>query len=146
MKVKVLFIHLLLLLAVISAADSSSAETVSLSSLDLRLMTTGWSDAKADLGVAGKPISIAGKTFSGGVGTHAASYFRVKLDGKTRRFTAQVGVDDGAGGQGSVEFMVLGDGKPLWKSGVMVGGQPPLPVDVNLTGVKTPGLVGDGRE
>ena len=147
MRVKVLVIRLLSFLAMISVAGSSSAETISLSSLDLKQMTSGWSDAKADLGVTGKPISIAGKTFSGGVGTHAASYFRVKLDGKARRFTAQVGVDDGAGGQGTVEFVVLGDGKPLWRSGVMAGGQQPIPVDVNLAGVKMLGLwVTDGDD
>jgi alpha-galactosidase len=147
MRVKVLCIRLLSFLAMTSVAGSLSAETIPLSSLDLKQMTTGWSDAKADQDVAGKPISIGGKTFSGGVGTHAASYFRVKLDGNAERFTAQVGVDDNAGGQGTVEFIVLGDGKPLWKSGVMVGGQQPIAVDLSLAGVKTLGLwVTDGND
>jgi alpha-galactosidase len=122
--------------ALICVAASSFAETIPLSSLDLKQMTAGWSDAKADLGVAGKPISVGGKKFPHGVGTHAASNFRVNLDGKATRFTAQVGVDDSAGGQGSVEFIVLGDGKVLWQSGVLTGGQAAIPVDVDLVGVK----------
>ena len=92
------------------------AETVSLSSLDLKQMTVGWSDAKTDLGVAGKPISIGGKQFTRGAGTHAASNFRVDLEGKATRFTAEVGADDSAGNQGSVEFIVMGDGKVLWQN------------------------------
>jgi alpha-galactosidase len=104
--------------------------------LDLKQMTTGWSTAKADQGIAGKPLSIGGKKFTRGVGTHAASRFRVALQGRARRFLAQVGVDDGAEGQGSVEFIVVGDGRVLWQSGILTGGQPAVPVDVDLTGVK----------
>src|SRR5260221_6615522 len=123
------------------------AETVSVSSLDLKQMTVGWSDAKTDLGVAGKPISIGGKQFTHGAGTHAASNFRVDLGGKATRFTAEVGVDDSAGNQGSVEFIVMGDGKVMWQSGVLAAGQAAVPVDVDLAGVTILGLrVRDGGE
>ena len=37
---------------------------------------------------------------------------------------------------GSVEFRVIGDGKIMWRSGVMRGGQAAKHVDVDLTGVK----------
>jgi len=100
-------------------------------------MTAGWSNAKADRDITGQPISIARQTFDHGVGTHATSKFRVDVGGQASRFMAEVGVDDSAGGQGSVEFIVAGDGKTLWRSGVMTGGQPAKAVDVNLNGVKT---------
>jgi len=116
---------------------SSRAGSVALSSLDLKLMTAGWSDAKADLGVTGKPLGIDGRTYKHGVGTHSTSRFRVALDGKATRFTAEVGVDDGAGKKGSVEFIVSGDGKILWRSGVLTGGQAAIPVSVDLADVKT---------
>jgi alpha-galactosidase len=108
-----------------------------LSSLDLSRMTTGWSVAKADHEIGGGPLSIRGEKFLHGVGTHATSKFRVKLNGVARRFTARVGVDDSAGGQGSVEFIVAGDGKTLWRSGVLKGGDPAKAVEVDLTGVNT---------
>ena len=72
-----------------------------------------------------------------GAGTAAASKFRVNLDGNAKRFTANVGVDDSAGNQGSVEFIVTGDGNVLWQSGLLKGGDSAKAVDVNLTGVKT---------
>ncbi|MEJ0091693.1 MAG: alpha-galactosidase [Limisphaerales bacterium] len=138
---RILFIILAL------TVTSSFAESVLLNTLDLKPMTTGWSDAKADRSVAGKPLSIAGEKFSNGVGTHAASNFRVNLDGNATRFIAQVGVDDSADGKGSVEFIISGDGAILWKSGIMKGGQAAIPVDVDLTEVQTLGLrVTDGGD
>jgi alpha-galactosidase len=128
-------------------ATFSNAELVPLSSLDLKQMTTGWSDAKADQGVTGKQLGIGGQEYAHGVGTHSASQFRVNLDRKATRFTAEVGVDDGAGKQGSVEFIVSGDGKILWRSEVIRGGRAAIPVTVDLTGVKILGLsVTDGGD
>ena len=121
-------------------AASLSAETVWLSSLDLKQMTTGWGAAQADRGVAGQPLSIGGKKFARGVGTHAASKLRVNLGGNASRFVAQVGVDDSAEGQGSVEFIVVGDGRMLWQSGLLTGGKPAVPVDIDIAGVQTLGL------
>ena len=126
----------LVLAAWLFATFSLRAETVPLSSLDISQMTTGWEAARADQGVAGKPLSIGGKQFAHGVGTHAASVFRVNVAGQASRFVAQVGVDDSAGGQGSVEFIVVGDGRTLWKSGVLTGGRSAIPVDVDLKGVQ----------
>ena len=99
-------------------------------------MTSGWSVPRADLGVAGTPISIGGKKFPRGIGTHAESKLRVDLGGKASRFFAQVGVDDSAGSQGSVEFIVFGDGKVLWRSGLLVGGKAAMPVNLNVEGVR----------
>ncbi len=125
------------LIGLACVASSLSAETVPLSSLDLKQMTAGWSVAKADLGITGSPLSIRGVKFVHGVGTHAASNFRVNLHGQAERFTAKVGLDDTAGNQGSVEFMVMGDRKILWRSGILKGGEPARVVDVSLAGVKT---------
>lgn len=134
------------------AAVSSFAASVPLSSLDLKPMTCGWSEPKANYAIGGGPLIIAGKTFASGVGTHANSKLRVDLGGNARRFTAQVGVNDSASAQGSVEFIVSGDDKELWRSDMMRGGQPAKSVDVNLTGVKvltlraTDGGDGEGND
>lgn len=134
------------------AAGTLLANETQLSSLDLSQMTTGWSVAKAGHEIAGGPLSIQDEKFADGVGTHATSKFRVKLDGSAGRFTSKVGVDASAGNQGSVEFIVAGDGKTLWRSGVLKGGDPAKAVDVDLTGVKilvlrvTDGGDGEGND
>ena len=87
-------------------------------------MTTGWGDPHADREIGGGPLKIDGETFAHGVGTHAISNLRVNLDGNARSFPAKVGLDDGAEGKGSIEFVVVGDGKVLRKSGLMAGRQP----------------------
>ena len=112
------------------------AGSVWLSSLNLSQITTGWSMAKANREIAAGPLSIHGEKFADGVGTHATSKFRVRLDGQAARFTAEVGVDDSAADQGSVEFVVVGDRKILWRSGVLKGGDPAKPLNVDLKGVK----------
>src|SRR6185436_14791586 len=95
----------------------------------------------------GKPISIDGKQFTHGVGTHAKSKMRLDLDGRGKRFFAQVGLDDNTEGHGSVEFLVTGDGKVLWRSGLIVGRQPARTLDVDITGVRILGLrVTDGND
>jgi hypothetical protein len=74
---------------------------------------------------------------------------RLDLNGKVSRFTAFVGVDDEARNRASIEFYVLGDKKILWQSGVMKKGEVPKKVDVDLTRIKTLGLLvsnaGDGN-
>ena len=49
------------------------------------------------------------------------SDIRYNLAGRCTRFTADVGVDDEVGVNGSVTFQVWADGTKLWDSGVMTG-------------------------
>src|ERR1700722_10275711 len=119
----------------VCVAPSSFAEIVSLSSLDVGKMTAGWSATKAGQNVTGGPMILHGVTFTNGVGTCSASKFRVRLNGNAKYLSAEVGVDDSSHNQGSVEFLVEGDGKVLWHSGVIKGGEVPKSVMVNLAGV-----------
>ena len=121
-----------------------------LSSLDLRSMEQEWGEPARDQSVDRHPISIGGRTFDHGVGTHAYSMLEVLLDGNGERFTAWVGVDDEVGTNGSVEFQVEADDAKVWSSGVMRGGHAPKQVDIGLKGVKVLGLVvtdaADGKD
>ncbi len=54
----------------------------------------------------GKTLEVAGKTFETGFWAHGPSMLHFKLDGKYTRFAAQVGIDTGAGKNGSVQFEV----------------------------------------
>ena len=120
----------------LSLAAVATAETVPLTELDLTKMSSGWGQPQVDKSITGKPLSVGGRVFERGVGTHADSVLYIDLDGKVERFCASVGVDDAAGGKGTVAFRVYGDGKKLFDSDVMKGGQQAKTVDVPLTGVR----------
>jgi alpha-galactosidase len=144
------FKYLLLALALCSFAllQVAKAETFGLEALQLQYVEQEWGQPQPNQSVDRHPLTIGGKQFEHGLGTHANSVFRLALGGKGERFTASVGVDDEVGKQGSVEFQVTGDGKTLWESGVLHGGDPAKEVSVPLDGVKllilTVGDAGDG--
>ena len=110
---------------------------VQLSSLDLLKVQQDYGSAQPNRTIHGRPLTIAGEVYTMGLGTHAESVVRMSLDGRVRRFRAKVGLDDGARGQGSAVFRVVGDERELFSSGLMTTGQAALPVDVPLKGVRT---------
>jgi alpha-galactosidase len=138
-----------LALAACCLPGAAFAKTVWLSSLDLGQMTAGWSIPKADQSVIENPIRIGGSAFEKGVGTHAHSRFRVNLEGNAKSFRAQVGLSDESASKGSVEFIVRADLREIWRSKPMRSGDVPVPLDLDLAGVKTLTLIatdgGDGN-
>ncbi|MGC8640254.1 MAG: NPCBM/NEW2 domain-containing protein [Isosphaeraceae bacterium] len=128
---------LLALSASLALAALGAADEIRLSALDLSAAAQGWGSPGKNRSVDGRSLSVGGRRFAHGFGTHADSRLVVDLKGSASRFTAWVGVDDEKKeSDGSVEFRVIGDGKTLWKSGVMRGGQTAKHVDVDLSGVK----------
>jgi alpha-galactosidase len=100
-----------------------AAETVWLGSLDLKHVRQGWGQPQPDKSVTGKPLSIGGRTFERGLGTHRSTLW-VDLGGGAERFQASVGVDDAAtSDRAGVVFQVAGDSARLWESGLMRRGQ-----------------------
>jgi hypothetical protein len=83
----------------------------------------------------GRPISIQGVTYAKGVGVHAVSDMRYRLDRKYRTFTAVAGIDDEvAGSSASVVFEVWADGIKLYDSGVVRSATAAKHVSINVTG------------
>jgi alpha-galactosidase len=117
---------------VMFAAGVCGAETVALDALDLGSMRQGYGRPQVGKSITGKPITLGGKVHAGGVGSHAASTLWLALDGSGERFQATVGVDDQAGGPGSVVFRITGDDRILWDSGIMKTGEAPKTLDVDL--------------
>lgn len=120
-----------------SPAIAVAAQTVWLDSLDLTSMEQGWGAPQTNRSITRKPLSLNGKIFERGVGTHSPGTYHLQLEGGTRRFEATVGLDDSAGGAGSVVFQIVADGKKIYDSGVMLPGAPAKPVSVDLRGVKS---------
>lgn len=127
-----------------------AAATVGLEELRVDWMTSGWGRSLPNRSVTDKPLAIGGQTFTKGVGTHASSEMLLVLDGQVARFHASVGVDDHAGNQAaSIEFVVTGDDRELWRSGVCKLGEKPRVCEVKLAGIRQLELVvtdaGDGN-
>jgi len=140
--------RVVLLVATLACVAACAGEVVWLDELDVSLSECGWNRTRRRRSVGGNPLRAGGRQFERGIGTHPPGSFVIRLDGGSKRFTALVAIDDEVGRRGTVEFIVEADGKRLWTSGVMRGGQPPKPVDLDVTGVKLLRLVvtvgGDG--
>jgi alpha-galactosidase len=72
----------------------------------------------------GHPLQIAGRTYKVGLGTHSVSRVTYWLGGHCSRLDVDVGVDDEVGNSGSVQFLVLVDGKLAAKTGRLTGAGP----------------------
>ena len=128
---------LLLIVLNLFAFETLKAETVWLDELDLSTATQGYGVPKKNKSLDGNTLTIAGKTYERGFGTHAVSSLTVLLNGKATLFTAQVGIDDEVqGNQPAVEFVLYGDGKKLWSSGIMRIGNAARPCSVSLENVQ----------
>lgn len=83
----------------------------------------------------GTTLSIAGRTYSKGIGAHAVSGLTVDLDGGCSRLITDYGIDDEVGGAARVVFKVVGDGRVLWSSGAVTPASQRQYVEVDVIGV-----------
>ncbi|MET7694105.1 sigma-70 family RNA polymerase sigma factor [Streptomyces sp. NPDC005483] len=86
-------------------------------------------------------VSIADQKYGHGVTVHGRSSVTIDLNRACSSYDAMVGVDDMTLGLGKVSFSVYADGARLWRSGLVEGGDPGVPVHVNLAGHRTVRLV-----
>ncbi|MBT2424703.1 sigma-70 family RNA polymerase sigma factor [Streptomyces sp. ISL-112] len=87
-------------------------------------------------------VVIARTRYAHGVTVHARSSVTIQLNRPCTRYEAMVGVDDLTMGLGAVRFSVYdGDGTRLWRSPVMAGGAPAVPVSVGIAGQSSIRLV-----
>jgi len=142
MKVRSRLNLLIFLILFLNGAGQLYAQTVWLDELDLSAATQGYGVPMKNKSIDGKVLTIAGKTFERGFGSHSESSLTILLDGKATQFSALVGIDDEViGHDPAAEFVVYGDGKQLWASGVMHLGDVAKPCSVNLDGIKKVELV-----
>ena len=80
-------------------------------------------------------MSTGGTRYAHGVTVQSKSSVTIELNRPCSRYEAMVGVDDLTLGLGSVRFSVFnGDGARLWRSPVMNGNHPPVPVSLGIAG------------
>ncbi len=134
--------HSIALLLSVLCIGAVQAQTVWLDQLDLNAATQGYGTPKKNRSIDGRTITIAGQKFERGFGTHAESSLVILLNGKVRSFSTYVGMDDEvAGHEPASEFIVMGDGKKLWSSGIMRLGDAAKKCEVSVAGVQKLELV-----
>ena len=126
-----------------------------ISDLPFLSATNGFGPVERDTNVGGSgagdggPLSIDGVGYAKGLGTNSISSVVIAVPAGCTSFSSDVGVDDSAGGKGSVTFSVLADGVQVASTGVMRGGQPAQHLSADISGVSqltlNVGDAGDGN-
>lgn len=100
-----------------------------------------------DRNLLGGRLSASGNDYLRGVAMHSAGRLTFAVDGTYRRFEAEVAMDDAAGRRGSVVFRVFvarnRQWQAAWASDVVRGGDPPVPVSIDIAGAEAITLVVD---
>ncbi|MFF1449191.1 NPCBM/NEW2 domain-containing protein [Streptomyces sp. NPDC058274] len=126
----------------------------SLGDLPWMSTTNGWgpverntSNGESDSG-DGHPITINGAVYAKGIGAHAQSTVEIDAGKGCERVTADVGVDDEEGADGTVAFEIWADGAKVASSGTLTNAMPAQPISADVTGAGVVRLVvtdaGDG--
>ncbi|MFJ4816568.1 sigma-70 family RNA polymerase sigma factor [Streptomyces sp. NPDC088801] len=90
-------------------------------------------------------LSVGAQRYPHGVTVHGLSSVTIDLNRSCSSYDALVGVDDMTLRLGKVYFSVYADGVRLWRSPLVEGGDPAVPVHVNLTGRSAVRLVVEPR-
>ena len=96
----------------------------------------------------GNPITLGGVVYAKGLGVHAESEVAYYTGKACEKVTADVGVDDEKGANGTVAFEIWADGTKVASTGVLTNAMPAQPVTADVTGAQVVRLVvtdgGDG--
>ena len=96
-----------------------------------------------DRTLRGGALSMGGWTFARGLACHSRCELTYALSAGSRRLVAEIGLDDVAAGRGEVSFRVEADGRSVYDSGPVCGGQAPRAVGLNISGAKALRLIVD---
>jgi len=127
--------------------EISTIDGVYLDTLTWSEATAGWGEVRLNRSVMDKPMTMAGRRYLRGIGTHAGSRIDYALPGGFKTFAATAGYDQEVRG-GSVVFVVKGDDRELFRSPVAGRDTSPIEIRVPLDGVSRLSLIvedaGDG--
>lgn len=112
---------------------------VFLDALEPASCVQGWGTLQKNQSVWEKPMTIAGRRFRRGLGTHADSRISYDLGGRYRRFQSWVGADGAS--TATLTFEVWADGQKRWESGRMNKQSTAKLVDLDISGVRRLELV-----
>jgi alpha-galactosidase len=126
----------LILIVLFTTMDIARCNTKWLDELNLNLMEIEFGKNFKNINFSGNPLCVSGKKFERGVATMPVSKFLINLDGSGEQFVADVGLDDSNRGESEAEFIILGDKKILWRSGILKKGDQAVHVSISIKGMK----------
>jgi hypothetical protein len=86
--------------------------------------------------VWGRPLTVAGEEYEHGIGIHSKTELTWRLNGGYVSFVSLLGIDDETNGTGAATVSITADGRTLLKPTPVKGGEKPVPVKLNVTGVR----------
>jgi hypothetical protein len=98
-------------------------------------VTQGWGTPQLDLSVMGRPLTIAGESYSSGIGTHAISHIEISFPPKFNTFSGACGVDGFVESRGTIVCKVAYGDKVLSTSPLLKGGMKAASFSVPVNGL-----------
>jgi hypothetical protein len=92
---------------------------------------------RRDRDLDGQPIVLGGEVRAKGLTIHSKATLTWDVAGGYVRLLALVGISDHLGGEGDCDVVISGDGRELWRRTGIRGGQAPIPLSLDLSGVTT---------
>lgn len=90
---------------------------------DILMSKQAWGETTRDKTVEGKTLTIAGKTYSSGIGTHATSMIPVTVPSNAKALKGACGIDDEVTVTetifASIRFQILTGSEVIWSSEIM---------------------------
>jgi hypothetical protein len=108
---------------------------LSLTELEPVRANGAWRGFEIEEMLLGGPLALGGRHYDRGLSSFAGSEIEFDLKGLYGKFTALVGLDAASSTNATAEFIVLADGKELWRSGALKRLDEPKPVDLGIAGV-----------
>ena len=82
-----------------------------------------------------RSVSLSGKLYENTIVARTNTEFEYDVRGLFSMFTALVGIDD-ASPDSDIGFVIVGDGKELWRSGTLKKADSPKPLKVTIAGIE----------
>ncbi|WP_097127083.1 NPCBM/NEW2 domain-containing protein [Spirosoma fluviale] len=130
-----------LLLTLTLGAQAQKTTTVWLDDLPIQTFSEGLRPVKAKHNYSDDTLRINGTRYVRGLGAQSPCVLAFDLGKKATRFSALIAADDLGNKDIPLTFYVLGDGKVLFESKPMRIGDAPVPINVDLTGIRQLGLL-----
>lgn len=91
---------------------------------------------RRDKSFDGAKLVLGSQSYEKGLALHSRTAIVYRLPNKFNRLLATVGIDDSVGEAGNVHLVISGDGEQLFEATVTGKDKKPLPLNVNVTGVR----------